>query len=470
MTTAGGSVTHILTNNTTTLLAQGLAVDSLGNLYYLNGFSATANSNYILRTTNPTNATPTFATYSNSGTGTIGLVYGLAIDSSNNLYVADALTPAYYQIPYVAPTGTSNVWVQISDNAAALNKSTYYDNANRMLWGAFNGSVVDGITNYNVTGTNATGISEGREYSLASGYSFLLSDTNGNITVVGKNSLQQFPGPFRRGDVWTDQTGYIWVCTGAGFPGTWQSVAPNTTGAAGAIPYSNGTTQTQLAIGGAGGLLTVNSGATAPTWTAIGTQGQVLTSTGTAPSWATLPSFTSPPNLNAFKAWAADPAVVTLSSAPSSSMAKGIGFYSAAYLTAGTIISNVYINIATAGVGLSNCYVGLFNATTRVAVSAAISTAWQTTSVVTNAFAASYTIPTTGIYYVAILFGNGSTTAPILSSTPGTAGLFNINTSASAGTLAISRMVSLGSGLTALPTSISGTPATGGYNFWWGLY
>jgi hypothetical protein len=151
-------------------------------------------------------------------------------------------------------------------------------------------------------------------------------------------------------------------------------------------------------------------------------------------------------------------------------MAKGIGFYSAAYLTAGTVISNVYINIATAGAGLSNCYVGLFNATTRVAVSAAISTAWQTTGPVSNAFAASYTIPTTGIYYVAILFGNGSTTAPILYSTPGTAGLVNINTSASAGTLATTRMVSLGSGLTALPTSISGTPATGGYNFWWGLY
>jgi hypothetical protein len=447
-------------------------VDSSGNLFYLNGGPSSRGTLY--KSTNPTAVTPTFSSFATNASFSLTGPANLCIDSADNLYYADGGYTAIWQ---VTSAGVVTAWGQ---NFGARNNVSFFDNVNQVLY----------TNNANGTATSSSILTNGvafpdKQYSLVpqtSAVGFAVADTIGNIYFVNPTSIYKYPGVFHVGDVMTDSNKILYVCqvgtdpvsTSAGgspgINGTWQSITTYANGAAGAISYSNGTTQTQLAIGGAGGLLTVNSGATAPTWTAIGTQGQVLTSTGTAPSWATLPSFTSPPNLNAFKAWAADPAVVTLSSAPSSSMAKGISFYSAAYLTAGTVISNVYINIATAGVGLSNCYVGLFNATTRVAVSAAISTAWQTTGAVSNAFTASYTIPTTGIYYVAILFGNGSTTAPILSSTPGTAALFNINTSTSSATLGTSRMASFGSGLTALPTFFSSAPATGGYNFWWSLY
>jgi len=101
---------------------------------------------------------------------------------------------------------------------------------------------------------------------------------------------------------------------------------------------------------------------------------------------------------------------------------------------------------STAGAGLSNCYAALLStAGARLAVSADLSTSWQSTGLKANAFATPYSA-TPGYYYGVFLAG-GATTQPTWLRGGNNVGVnFNLTGSGL-------RFATLGSALTAVPTT-----------------
>ena len=166
--------------------------------------------------------------------------------------------------------------------------------------------------------------------------------------------------------------------------------------------------------------------------------------------------------------WTNDP---ILSARNSASPTAGVGYYGMVYLQQGAVVSYGWVVIATAGSGLTSSYMGLYNATTQLAVTGAITTTWQSTGAVKTAFTSPYTVPSTGYYFVAVLIGNGSTTPPIFIAPP----VINFNQAMmQVGQISTSgqlwaRFNALGSGLTSLPASISGTPLASVVPGWMGL-
>jgi len=131
-------------------------------------------------------------------------------------------------------------------------------------------------------------------------------------------------------------------------------------------------------------------------------------------------------------------------------------------ITLGTAatITNLTVYVNTAGSGLAGCRLGLYNqAGTLLAQTADLSTAFQSNGKVTASLASAYSAAA-GVYYVALLIGNSSTTAPnmyALGITP--ASYFNMGATVASGTLAgNARALTYSSGLTSLPTTISSTP------------
>jgi hypothetical protein len=164
-------------------------------------------------------------------------------------------------------------------------------------------------------------------------------------------------------------------------------------------------------------------------------------------------------------AWTNDPNLVLNNSVQT----IGTVYYSALYIPYTTNISNISVYVATSGAGLTSSYVGLYTATTQIGVSAAITTAWQSTGLKTHALTAtssgSLTNVAPGIYWVAWLVGNGSTTSPAFFRSAGTTANFtNVGLSATLSTLTI-RAATGGTGQTALPASI-GLNAVVSQSFW----
>jgi hypothetical protein len=169
--------------------------------------------------------------------------------------------------------------------------------------------------------------------------------------------------------------------------------------------------------------------------------------------------------LFSYIAWTNDPNLVLNNSVQT----IGTVYYSALYIPYTTNISNIGVYVATAGAGLTNSYVGLYTATTQIGVSAAITTAWQSTGLKTHALTAtsagSLTNVAPGIYWVAWLVGNGSTTSPAFFRSAGTTANFtNVGLSATLSTLTI-RAATGGTSQTALPGSI-GLNAVVSQSFW----
>jgi hypothetical protein len=205
-----------------------------------------------------------------------------------------------------------------------------------------------------------------------------------------------------------------------------------------------------------------------------GTTGQVLNKTSSADydtSWVTSTStYVSVPSINNQIAWTMDPVYVS-NQTNTTSVLPGVAQYLKIYLQAGMVLTNVSVFVNTAGVSINSSYVGLYNATTQLTVTPAITTAFTASGLVTTSFATAYTIPTSGFYFIGVLIGNGSTTVPRFATNPsynfvpaGT--LINAGLTPTLNTLTL-RSSTLGTGLTALPSSISGTPAnTGAATFW----
>jgi hypothetical protein len=362
----------------------------------------------VYRSANPTAGSPTFASYFPSATA--GNNYYLAIDPSNNIYVGDAFNSIYLELGYSAVPGTGqNIYPSWTNSTGA--NSAFYDQANQTLWTASAG-VVSSLTGYQLYNNTQTA------FGLGTNASSIVADSTGNLYLIGSATIQQYPGPFRAGDVSTSNSGYVYVCTTPGMPGTWS----------GPMNASS--------LGTAGQVLAVNSGATAPTW--------VTPSTTTAP-----------PQVAGLKGWTFDFSTYTANTGLG--LTAGVGYYQAVYLAAGTVVSNIGVAASAAGTS-TTLYLGLYSSTTRLAATSGLATASISTSTYqSQAVTSSYTVTTSGIYWIGLL-SVGGTGASIFRNLP-TSSLANAGATATANNLTL-RASSLGTGLTSLPTSISGTPAS----------
>jgi hypothetical protein len=175
------------------------------------------------------------------------------------------------------------------------------------------------------------------------------------------------------------------------------------------------------------------------------------------------------PAMHGYVAWTNDPAITA---SQSTAQTPGVPNYQMVYLQQGQVISNITVVVVSGGTSISNSYLGLYNSTTQLAVTGAITTPFTSSGVVKTAFTSPYTVPSTGYYWVALLIGNGSTTGPRFAG-PGvgnsTFNAGNAGLTAASGSLVL-RYGILGSGQTALPSSISGTQTSSvSYVFWAGL-
>jgi hypothetical protein len=173
------------------------------------------------------------------------------------------------------------------------------------------------------------------------------------------------------------------------------------------------------------------------------------------------------PGMHGYLGWTNDPAVTSLQS---TAQQVGVPNYEMVYLQQGMVISNITVVVITGGTSIANSYLGLYNSTTQLAVTGAITTAFQSSGVVKTAFTSPYTIPTTGYYWVALLIGNASTTGPRFGGPgPTSTAVANVGLTATAGSLVL-RYGILGGSQTTLPSTITGTQsATSSYTFWAGL-
>ena len=208
--------------------------------------------------------------------------------------------------------------------------------------------------------------------------------------------------------------------------------------AAGQIGYGTGSgTGTSLSIGTSGQVLTVNSSATAPVWAS-----PIVSPTN--------------PLLNGFKAWTFDPA--TMPVVGTNTIGTGTTYFQAVYLQAGTVCTNLYTFISAAGT-TATTNLGLYDSTTL-----RLSGSSTTASGLVTITGSPYTIPTTGVYWLAILITGTTAGSYYRTNTTGTNAFFNANTTAAANTLS-TRAQSLGS-QSSLISPISGTPGATG-NVWW---
>lgn len=151
-------------------------------------------------------------------------------------------------------------------------------------------------------------------------------------------------------------------------------------------------------------------------------------------------------------------------------------------LSGGTLVTNVYIKIATAASGLTTAqnFVGLYNAAgQRVATSADLtSTIGTNTGVITCPMATPYTVPSGGGNFWVGMFFNAATTQPVLSAFTGfvtvTTSVATFGSATTFGNTAANFPFSVsatGSNTTALPASITmaSNTATGAYTLWAGI-
>jgi len=179
---------------------------------------------------------------------------------------------------------------------------------------------------------------------------------------------------------------------------------------------------------------------------------------------------TTPASFQGLLAWTM-PTDMALGTTPGTA---GTVFLNAVQIPYAMSIANITVYVSTAGGGLTNSYLGLYNSTTLLGYSAAITTSWQSSGAKTHALTAqsagSLTNLAAGTYWIAILVGNASTTAPTFVRGAGvTANYTNVGTTSTTNTLA-GKALTLGTtGQTSLPTGSLGTINNNSQLFWAGL-
>jgi hypothetical protein len=158
-----------------------------------------------------------------------------------------------------------------------------------------------------------------------------------------------------------------------------------------------------------------------------------------------------------FLAWSYDPGV----SSGTTATAAGVLTLARVRVPKATTVSAIWLSVSTAGATLANSFVGLYDAAgTRLGVSADQSTALQTTGLKNIALTAPVAV-TAGYHYVAILT-NGTTQPSLLRGA--TSGFGVVNAGLSAPNL---RFATSGTGLTALPSTITMSATTGAQAATW---
>lgn len=212
-------------------------------------------------------------------------------------------------------------------------------------------------------------------------------------------------------------------------------------------------------LGGGVGVLGMTNAATTPTTNPSG--GGVLYSDSTSrPTWrdsngnvwVLVPSGNNNPADQGLLAWSMQP---QLASAAAPALTAGVIYLARVILRSAATVTNVGFSVTNAGSGLSNCYAALFDFTgTRQAITGDLSTNFQSTGYKTIAFTGTYAAPA-GNYWVALLNGAGSTLPQLAASYSTTLSAGTVNAGVTAAT---ARWATTGTGLTAIPSSI--TPAS----------
>ncbi|MGJ5804342.1 right-handed parallel beta-helix repeat-containing protein [Streptomyces europaeiscabiei] len=152
--------------------------------------------------------------------------------------------------------------------------------------------------------------------------------------------------------------------------------------------------------------------------------------------------------------WSLD---ITSAQATSILSTAGVMFLARIPIAADTTISNVYLDVATAGVGLTSAGVAVYQGTTLIGQSADQSTAFQSTGTKTIALTGAPLSITAGYIYVGV-WANGTTLPTFIRGT----GRSSINLGLSA---ANSRFATSGSSITTTAPSTLGTLAASSLSF-----
>lgn len=150
-----------------------------------------------------------------------------------------------------------------------------------------------------------------------------------------------------------------------------------------------------------------------------------------------------------------------------STVTAGKVYLSRITVQTGGTLSNLVINITTAGAGLTPSYVAIFDNTgAQLAVSADISSLLTGTGGTALAFPAHAFSPG-AVILAALLVGNGSTTAPTLARGASGAGAKNYGLTTASPLMAST----YGSSLTTMPSpvTLASTTASGVVDFWFGM-
>ena len=159
-----------------------------------------------------------------------------------------------------------------------------------------------------------------------------------------------------------------------------------------------------------------------------------------------------------------DPANASGAPAP----AAGTIFYYAIWVPQATTISNVLCQVTTAGVTITNCYMGLYStAGTQLAVTANLSTTLNSTGTKIIPFTSSVAV-SAGLYYIGYLVGTAAT-APAYSGA-GSTPVMNVGATYTANALTGgARAMTGAASTTALPSPMTGTPTAANNAPWFGL-
>jgi len=265
-------------------------------------------------------------------------------------------------------------------------------------------------------------------------------------------------------------SGGIWYCM----------VTTDIAQMAGTLPVANGGLNASTT---AVGSIPLGTSTTAYTPLAIGSTGTVLTSNGTTASWSSAANFANvakgslPPTFwNANAAYqTADPVTLSgIASAGGSGVVnynsnKGIVYYMAIYIPTTFSPTQVVLNTITTAASSSN-FVGLYTSTAQIGYTATgfgLTSTGYSTHTLTPTSAGSLTNLAAGVYWIAFLTANTSTNIPNLMGTGYTSSGGEPPTVANTLTASFSY---LGTGLNAMPATISGTATTPGpAQIWFGL-
>jgi hypothetical protein len=162
--------------------------------------------------------------------------------------------------------------------------------------------------------------------------------------------------------------------------------------------------------------------------------------------------------------WNYDAALGTAGAA----VVKGVQYFFKLRTGKAITVSNVILGLTAAGVTLSNCFVGLLDASGNLLTgSSDQSTPFQSTGVKTCALTTPQAIAADTVFYATVLIGNGSTTPPSLlrNGSPGAGGVVNGLLTAAHGY----RFGQSGSALTALGAVALGSATAFSSTTWVGV-